>query len=107
MPINVHCSRDISQKQRYLEDRIRQEKSKQILAVSPEERRKAQEKSEQLQDIYAQFCNDNEVPRYDWRTRVTEVEENFNPRLNGGFINEEINTNVIYDKFRQYFGIIN
>ncbi len=72
--IEVKKRRDISQKQRYLENRIRQEKSKQILAVSPEERRKAQEKSKQLQDIYAQFCDDNEVPRYDWRTRVTEVE---------------------------------
>lgn len=87
--IEVKKRRDISQKQRYLENRIRQEKSRQILAISPEERKKAQEKSKQLQDIYAEFCELNEVPRYDWRTRVTETERNFNPRLNGGIISRE------------------
>lgn len=91
--IEVKKRRDIAQKQRYLENRIRQEKSRQILAISPEERKKAQEKSKQLQDIYAEFCELNEVPRYDWRTRVTVVEKDFNPRLNGGFLNVELKSN--------------
>lgn len=72
--IEVKKRRDISQKQRYLENRIRQEKTKQVLAVTPEERKKAQLRSKELQKQYASFCEVNDTPRYDWRTRVTEVE---------------------------------
>lgn len=87
---DVRRRRGISQKQRYLENRIRQEKSKQILAVNSDERKKARLKSKELQERYAEFCKLNDVPRYDWRTSVTEVERNFNPRLNRGYISHEI-----------------
>lgn len=72
------------------QNRIRQEKSKQVLAISIEERKKAQLESKRLQAKYREFCEINNVPRYDWRTRVTEVERNFNPKLNGGYVSEEL-----------------
>lgn len=85
----VNRRRGISQRQRYLENCIRKEKTKQILAIRPEERKKARLKSKELQERYADFCKMNDVPRYDWRTSITEVERNFNPKLNLGFIFKE------------------
>lgn len=87
----VNRRRGISQRQRYLENCIRKEKTKQILAIHPEEIKKARLKSKELQERYADFCKMNDVPRYDWRTSITEMERNFNPRLNGYYINPEIN----------------
>ena len=71
--VEVKKRRDITQKQRYLENRIRKAKSRQVLAISPEERKEAIEESKRLQADYLKFCEDNNVPRYDWRCRVTEV----------------------------------
>lgn len=77
--IEIKKKRDITQKQRYLENKIRQQKSKQVLAISPEERKKAQLESKRLQAEYRSFCEVNNVPRYDWRCRVTEVERDVSP----------------------------
>lgn len=77
--VEVKKRRDITQKQRYLENKIRKAKSRQVLAISPEERKEAIEESKRLQADYRKFCEDNNVPRYDWRTRVTEVERDVSP----------------------------
>ena len=77
--VEVKKRRDITSKQRYLENKIRKEKTKQVLAVSPEERKHAVAESKRLQAEYRKFCEDNNVPRYDWRTRVTEVERDVSP----------------------------
>jgi hypothetical protein len=77
--VEVAKRRDISQKQRYLENKIRKEKSKQVLATSNEERKQATKESRRLQAYYRDFCKVNNVPRYDWRCRVTEVERNITP----------------------------
>lgn len=77
--VEVKKRRDITQKQRYLENKIRKAKSRQVLAISPEERKEAIEESKRLQADYRKFCEDNNVPRYDWRCRVTEVERNVSP----------------------------
>ena len=77
--VEVKKRRDITQKQRYLENKIRKAKSRQVLAISPEERKEAIEESKRLQADYRKFCEDNNVPRYDWRCRVTEVERDVSP----------------------------
>lgn len=93
--VEVKKRRDITSKQRYLENKIRKAKTRQALAVSPKERKEAIEESKRLQQQYNQFCKDNNVPRYDWRTRVTEVERDVSPVFEENFTKEikEFNDN--------------
>lgn len=91
--VEVKKRRDITQKQRYLENRIRKAKSRQVLAISPEERKEAIEESKRLQADYRKFCEDNNVPRYDWRTRVTEVERDVSPVFEGN--NNNFNNKIL------------
>lgn len=80
--VDVKKRRDITSKQRYLERRIRHQKTLQAMAMTKEERQLAIDKSKALQKKYRAFCEENNVPRYDWRTRITEVERNTSPEFN-------------------------
>ena len=77
--VDIKKKRALTSKQRYLENKIRKAKTRQALAVSPEERQKAINDSKRLQKEYEDFCGDNKLPRYDWRCRVTEVERGVSP----------------------------
>lgn len=81
--VTVENKRNISQTQRALENEIRKAKQEQIL-LTGKDRQLAAKRSKKLQNQYEQFCKDNKVPYYKWRTQITEVERNFNPVLQGG-----------------------
>ena len=68
--VKVEQRRNISQKQRYLERQIRYLRTRLELAVTDEEKKIYRQQVKQLKSDYAQFCSDNNVPRYDWRTQI-------------------------------------
>ena len=68
--VKVEKRRNISQNQRYLERQIRYLRTKLELAVNEEEKKVYRQQVKQLNNDYAQFCSDNNVPRYDWRTKI-------------------------------------
>lgn len=68
--VKVEQRRNISQNQRYLERQIRYLRTRLELAVTDEEKKIYRQQVKQLKSDYAQFCSDNNVPRYDWRTTI-------------------------------------
>jgi hypothetical protein len=68
--VKVEQRRNISQNQRYLERQIRYLRTILELAVTNEEKKIYRQQVKQLKSDYAQFCSDNNVPRYDWRTQI-------------------------------------
>ena len=70
--VKVEQRRNISQKQRYLERQIRLYRTRLELAVDDAEKKALKKQIKQLKDDYAQFCSDNNVPRYDWRTKIID-----------------------------------
>lgn len=70
--VKVEQRRNISQRQRYLERQIRLLKTKLELSINTEEKKALRKQIKQLKDEYAQFCSDNNVPRYDWRTKIID-----------------------------------
>lgn len=70
----VAKKRDITSRQRYLERRIREEKTKVELAVTDDKKKKAKQKAKELTAVYKKFCKDNNVARFDWRTKLTPSE---------------------------------
>jgi hypothetical protein len=68
--VKVEQRRNISQNQRYLERQIRYLRTRLELAVTDEEKKIYRQQVKQLKNDYAQFCSDNNVPRYDWRTQI-------------------------------------
>lgn len=82
--VDIKKKRALTSEQRYLENKIRKAKTRQVIAASPEEKQKAIDDSKRFQKEYEDFCKDNNVPRYDWRTRVTEVERDVSPVFSEG-----------------------
>lgn len=72
--VDVKKKRDITSNQRYLERRIREERTKQETLLNPDDIKKAKAKVKELNKIYEDFCEDNNVPRFDWRTKLTPNE---------------------------------
>ena len=72
--MDVKKKRDITSKQRYLERKIRNERTKQELAINPADKKKAKANVKLLNDKYKTFCEKNNVPRFDWRTKLTPNE---------------------------------
>lgn len=70
--VKVEQRRNISQKQRYLERQIRLYRTKLELSEDDAEKKALRKQIKQLKDDYAQFCSDNNVPRYDWRTKIID-----------------------------------
>ena len=68
----VEKKREITQQQRYLERQIRLLRTKLELATSKEEKHKLRQQIKQLKEEYAMFCETNNVPRYDWRTKIID-----------------------------------
>jgi hypothetical protein len=40
--------------------------------MDKDEKKALRNQVKQLKDKYAQFCSDNNVPRYDWRTKIND-----------------------------------
>lgn len=70
--VKVEQRRNISQKQRYLERQIRYLRTKLELSLDDAEKKALRKQIKQLKSDYAQFCKDNNVPRYDWRTKIND-----------------------------------
>jgi hypothetical protein len=70
--VKVEKRRNISQHQRYLERQIRLYKTKLELSVDSAEKKALRKQIKQLKDEYALFCENNNVPRYDWRTKIID-----------------------------------
>lgn len=70
--VKVEKRRNISQHQRYLERQIRLLRTRLELSVDDAEKKALRKQIKQLRDEYARFCSDNNVPRYDWRTKIND-----------------------------------
>jgi hypothetical protein len=68
--VKVEKRRNISQNQRYLERQIRLLRTRLELSVDDAEKKALRKQIKQLREEYAQFCENNNVPRYDWRTQI-------------------------------------
>lgn len=62
-------------RQRAIENYIRKYKRREKIADTPQEREQAIAKSKEWQKRYEQYCNSHGLPRYEWRTRITQYEE--------------------------------
>lgn len=67
--VQVDRRRNLSQRQRYLEREIRNAKTDELV-LNGVDRKKAIERSQKYQAMYRDFCEDNNLPRYQWRTQV-------------------------------------
>ena len=70
--VKVEQRRNITTNQRYLERQIRYLRTKMEMAVTEEEKKMYHKQVIELQRDYKQFCQDNNVPRYDWRTKIND-----------------------------------
>lgn len=68
--VKIEKKRNISQNQRYLERQIRYLRTKMELAVTEEEKKLLHREVIRLSREYAQYCEENNVPRFDWRTKI-------------------------------------
>ena len=73
--LKIKGLRDATAKQRYLENGIRKWKRREKLADTPKEREEAISKSKEWQAKYKAFSQEHGLPRYEWRTRITQYEE--------------------------------
>ena len=73
-PNKESASSLIDKEMRQLEQNIRRAKERQILALTPKERKKWQAKSKRLQAEYDVFCKKHNRVRNDWRTSIGVVE---------------------------------
>lgn len=80
--------KNVDETQRKLERMIREQKEKQMFALTPEERRKAIEDSKGLTEYYQKFSKANGVPYYPWRCSITMDERSVN-RFNDLGLNTE------------------
>ena len=62
-------------RQRQIENYIRKYKRREKLANTPEEYEKAVAYSKKWQQFYETYSRNHNLPRYEWRTRITEYEE--------------------------------
>lgn len=68
--VKVEQKRNITQNQRYLERQIRYLRTKMELAVTEEEKKMYHKQVIELSRDYKQFCKDNNVIVYEWRTKI-------------------------------------
>ena len=68
----VEQRRNVSQHQRYLERQIRYLRTKLQLAINKDERKQLREQIKQLKEQYVSFCKNNNVPIYEWRTKIID-----------------------------------
>jgi hypothetical protein len=68
--VQVEKKRNITQNQRYLERQIRLYRTKLELSVDEQEKKMYHKQVIELARDYKKFCSDNNVPRYDWRTKI-------------------------------------
>ena len=66
----VEKRRNVSQKQRGMERHIRSLRTQLELATEEQEQKLLRKKIKVSAEKYAQFCETNNVPRYDWRTKI-------------------------------------
>ena len=71
----INTLRNETIRQRQMENYIRKYKRREKLANTPEERSKAIAKSKEWQRLYENYSRNHGLPRYEWRTRITEYEE--------------------------------
>ena len=72
--LQVKKARDLTIRQRSMENIIRKWKRREVVADSKEERQFAIDKSKEWQDKYRSFSQNHNLPIYEWRTRITEYE---------------------------------
>ena len=70
--VKVEKRRNISQTQRGMERQIRDLRTRLELSVDEQEKKALRKKIKVARERYAQFCSDNNVPRYDWRTKIID-----------------------------------
>lgn len=68
--VSVEKKRNITQNQRYLERQIRLKRTELELAVDEQQKKKLRKEIKLGKEKYAQFCETNNVARYDWRTKI-------------------------------------
>jgi hypothetical protein len=68
--VQVEKKRNITQNQRYLKRQIRLYRTKLELSVDEQEKKMYHKQVIELARDYKKFCSDNNVPRYDWRTKI-------------------------------------
>lgn len=79
--VEVNRKRQLSQKQRYLENMIRKKKMAEVNAITPQDRQQAINESKAYQEEYKNFCEANNLTYYEWRTRITIEERKFHPDI--------------------------
>ena len=79
--VDVEKKRNLTSKQRYLENMIRKHKMNEVNALTSEERNQAIENSKAYQKEYNEFCIENNLVNYEWRTRITIEERTFHPLI--------------------------
>lgn len=70
--VKVEKKRNISQQQRYLERNIRQLRTEFELTQEEERKKELQLIIRQKNKQYKQFCKNNNVPIYEWRTKIID-----------------------------------
>lgn len=73
--------RQLEERQRYLERKIRKAKEKAMLSVDPNERRIHIQESKYYQGVYTNFCQDKGLVIHEWRTRISKVERELLPDI--------------------------
>lgn len=68
--VKVEKRRNISQTQRGMERQIRDLRTRLVLATDEQEEKVLRKRIKSQKEKYAKFCEDNNVPRYDWRTKI-------------------------------------
>lgn len=70
--LKVEKKRNISQTQRGMERQIRNLRTRLVLATDEQEEKVVRKKLKSWKKKYATFCETNNVPRYDWRTKIID-----------------------------------
>lgn len=68
--VKVEKRRNVSQTQRGMERHIRDLRTRLVLATDEQEEKVLRKRIKSQKEKYAKFCEDNNVPRYDWRTKI-------------------------------------
>ena len=68
--LKVEKRRNISQTQRGMERQIRNLRTRLVLATDEQEEKVLRKRIKSWKEKYASFCESNNVPRYDWRTKI-------------------------------------
>ena len=72
--VDIKKKRNIASGQRYLERRIRNVRTELALTLDPVKQKELKSKIREMNKGYKQYCKDNNVGIFDWRTKLTPNE---------------------------------